>query len=143
MKKIIIVIITAGMSVGLLIGGVGNIGNVFSKASTTHSPNAATTCTIEPCSMRDIMLNRICSPSLCGQGSAKVKTLQAELNDLDIQNDLSEIQCLLGKLSILLGEQNSSIDADTQTIAEISQNNANTIQQDYEFQNILYIADTE
>lgn len=154
MKKIIIVIVCAGMSVGLLVGGVNTRTSGRSISTASQSPSTGITCTVTPCSMDNIITNRIFSFSLNGvEGNHKYTALQSELNFLkaelskmekgtqEYNEKISEIHYIFGKISVLLGELSSLID--TQTLSDISQSNTNTIQTDDEYNYIFYMAEKE
>lgn len=156
MKKIMVIIVCAGVSVGLLIGGVGNTGRSgLNKAVATQTSKTATTCTITPCSLDEIITNRILSVSLNGvEANHKLITLQSELSALmaelpkmekgtkEYSETISRIHYIFGKVSVLLGEMNSQVDIETQILFEVSEDNADRLQADY-VQEILYEAETE
>jgi len=143
MKKILIIVVCAGMSIGLLIGGVSSIeSSGFDKATAAQNPGAALACTITPCSLDEVIQTRVFSPSLNGYESHKIAQLQAEINDLKAEfteEAIARIYHALGKISVLLGGLNSTIDIKTETLQKMSLDK----QTDYEFTGILYIADTE
>lgn len=158
MKKIIVVIVCAGMSVGLFIGGAGNTKtNSLNKAAMlAQSPNTAKVCTIEPCALDGIIINRVLSASLNGVAAnhelaslyGELCSLKTELSNIEkgtkgYNEKISEIHSILGKISVLLGEINSVIDTEMQMLYEISQSNTNRIQADLEVREILYEAETE
>jgi len=143
MKKILIIIVCTGMSIGLLVTGAGNIGKVdFKKAAAMPNPSTAVTCTLEPCNFDEVMMGRAVSISLSGREGHKLAKLQAELNDLKAELNeevIAKIHHTLGKISVILGELNSTIDIETETLQKMSLDK----QIEYEFTGILYIADTE
>lgn len=158
MKKIIIVIVCAGMSVGLLVGGVGNTrSSSFNKAAMlAQNPSTAVACNIAPCTLDEIITNRGFSFSLNGvEANHELTSLQGELYSLKAElsaietgtkeyyEKISEIHRILGKISVMLGEINSQIDTEIQTLSEISQSNINRIQADQEVREVLYEAETE
>ena len=156
MKKILLIMVCTGMTIGLLVTGAGNVGkHDIKKAAAMANQGTAMTCTISACSMDEFIAGRNISLSLSGVEGYKASSLQTELNDLkaelseleagtkEYNERIADIHHALGKISVLLGELNSTIDVQTETMQKMSDENTNTIPTDYEFTGILYIADTE
>jgi len=153
MKKIFIIIVCAGMTIGLLmVGGVGKTGsNGFNKAAAMPNPSTAITCAASLCSLDEVITNRVFSLSLNGYENYKFPALQEKMNSLKVElselevgtkeynEKIAEIHHTLGLISVILGEINSCIGIETEKLLEMSIDK----QTDYEFVDILYIADTE
>lgn len=135
MKKIVVIMICTGMSLGLLIGGarLTNSNNAAKVLAVQIPGEEALTCAA-PVSLDELLIENLFSCSRIGlcenEEVAKIKTdieqLKTELVKLEKDSDeyntkLGEIHKLWGRLSVVLGELNSRIDIDTEIGLKISQ----------------------
>jgi hypothetical protein len=134
-KKLIVVIVCAGMSFGLLLGGTSIGKNNTDRVMAAHyPPDNAITCSIEPCSLDDIIFDKVFSSSANGlcdnkeytELKSELENLKAELATLEKDsqqyNDIiDKIHITWGRISVVLGELNSRIDIETESLFEISQ----------------------
>jgi len=136
MSKILIVIICAGASIGLLVGGLSNTqgGGSFGKTMAEQRPPSAEsiTCAAMPVSLDDICnkffvsINGLNENHKCIALQKEIKHLQSQLATTETgtieHNEITEqLNKAWGKLSVLLGELGSQIDVYTKTLFEISQ----------------------
>lgn len=133
-KKLVVMMICAGMSVGLAVGFFGtetakNVGKVMAA----HSTSPETVTCAAPCSVADLLLDASLSIELKGLNeNHEYSKLRSELNDLkaelikfekgteEYQEGLYKIHKVWGRLSIIIGELNSTIDIETENLREIS-----------------------
>lgn len=133
-KKLVVIMICAGMSVGLAVGFFGTgTANSTGKVVAAQSPSSEEVTCTAPCSMDDLLLDISYSPELNGlnenheysKRKAELKDLKAELSKLEkgteaYQEKLEQIHKAWGRLSIVIGELNSRIDIEREILLKIS-----------------------
>lgn len=149
MKKIVTVIICAGVSLGLSLGLNVEATNNKPVTAAAH-PNVVSTCTIAPCLLEDIINEARFSTDACGIDNSELIAVKAELKELkselrklrkdsiEYEEVISRIHALWGRISVLMGEINSKITPEMYGMEQVSTESGAATFTDYEIYDLMY-----
>lgn len=133
MKKIVVAMICAGMTVGLAIGiGVEANRNTRTVSAAIY-PDVDRISSFEPCSIENFLWQKEFSKNTCWIDNSELNALTKELEELkyelrqleknsaEYNEVVAKIYTLWGQVSILLGELNSRIDIKTDSLLKFAE----------------------